>query len=410
MFDVHAIKKDFPILARKVHGKPLVYLDSAASAQKPRQVIEAQKRFAEESYANIHRGIHALAEEANAAFEGARAEIAKFLGADDPAEIVFVRNATEAINILSQAWGRANVKKGDRIVVTRMEHHANFVPWQMLAKEREAELVIVGLTQNGQIDLEDFQKKVDARTKILAVTLMSNVLGTINPVRKMADIARTKNQEILVLVDGAQAAARMLINVQELSCDALVFSGHKLYGPSGIGVLWAKRQLLEAMPPFLTGGQMIREVGETNTDWNDIPWKFEAGTPDIIGAVGLGEAIRYLKQFGMDAIAAHEHNLALYALDQSRKLPSLRVLGPTDASLRGGLITFTAEGLHPHDIASLLDEEGIAVRAGHHCTMPLHTSLGISASCRASFGIYTNREEIEIFFNALHKILAKYAI
>ena len=410
MFDVHVIKKDFPILARKVHGKPLVYLDSAASAQKPRQVIEVQKRIAEESYANIHHGIHALSEEATAAFEGARAEVATFLGADAPAEIVFVRNATEAINIISQAWGRANVKKGDRIVVTRMEHHANFVPWQMLAKEREAELVIVELTPDGQVNLEDFQKKVDAHAKVLAVTLMSNVLGTINPVRKMADIARTKNPEILVLVDGAQATAHMPINVQELSCDALVFSGHKLYGPSGIGVLWAKRQLLKTMPPFLTGGQMILEVEEASTTWNDIPWKFEAGTPDIIGAVGLGEAIRYLKQFGMAAIATHEQNLVAYALEQSRKFPSLRVLGPTNASLRGGLIAFTAEGLHPHDIASLLDEEGVAVRAGHHCTMPLHKSLGILASCRASFGIYTSREEIEVFFNALRKILAKYAI
>ena len=414
MLDVHKIRDDFPILQRTIRGKPLVYLDTAATAQKPRQVIEAQKQFEESSYANVHRGIHALSEEATAAFEGARKTVAQFLGASDPSEIVFVRNATEGINIISNAWGETNVRAGDEILLTRMEHHANFVPWLELARKTGAKVVIAELTTDGRLDLDDFSKKLTTYTKIVAVSLMSNALGTINPVAAIAEIVKrncTLNPVScpLIVIDAAQAASRLPIDVNRLGIDALVFSGHKLYGPTGIGVLWMKKELLETMPPFETGGQMIREVWDDRAEWNDVPLKFEAGTPNITGAVGLAVAIDYVTGIGMDTIREHERELTRHALERFFSLPGIATFGPADPESRGGLVSFVHKTLHAHDVASLLDEEGIAIRAGHHCTMPLHKKLGVAATARASFGIYTTKEELDVFFNALRDVITRFS-
>ena len=379
MFDVSKIREDFPILKRLVHGKPLAYLDTAASAQKPKQVIEAQREFEENSYANVHRGIHTLSENATALFEKARNTIADFLGSNDSGEIVFVRNATEGINLIAYSWGESNIAAGDEILVTRMEHHANFVPWLRITQKQNAKLVIAELTSSGELDLEDFSRKLSKKTRVIAITLMSNVLGTINPIENIVEMVKRNyatnlDSFPLIVIDAAQAVPHFKVNVKTLECDALVFSGHKLYGPTGIGVLWMKKKLLDDMPPFLVGGQMIRTVYNDRVEYNDVPWKFEAGTPDITGAIGLATAIQYLKTLGIDAIFEHEKGITAYALEKMRSLKDLTLFGPPNPEKRGGLLSFVHKTLHAHDIASLLDEEGIAIRAGLHCPLLLHAN------------------------------------
>jgi cysteine desulfurase/selenocysteine lyase len=399
--DVRAIRADFPILDRPVHGKKLVFLDSAASSQKPRQVIEAMDEYYRRSHANVHRGVHALSEEATDLYEAARKKVAKFIGARSSREIIWTRNATEAINLVAYSWGRVNVREGDEIVTTEMEHHANIVPWQLLVKEKGARLRYIPIAADGTLELGQFEHFLTPRTKLVAVTQMSNVLGTINPVQEI--VARAHAVGALCLVDAAQSVPHMPVNVQDLDCDFLAFSGHKMCGPTGIGVLWGRRDLLESMPPFMAGGDMIRRVTFEGAEWNELPYKFEAGTPAIAEAIGLGVAVDYLNGPGMALVRAHEKEIVAYALERLAEVPGLKVYGPADPELHGGLATFTLDGIHPHDLATILDAEGIAVRAGHHCAMPLHLKLGLPASTRASFYIYTLPEEIDALVEALYR-------
>jgi cysteine desulfurase/selenocysteine lyase len=399
--DVRAIRADFPILERQVHGKPLVFLDSAASSQRPRQVIDAMDEYYRRSHANVHRGVYTLSEEATDLYEAARKKVVRFIGAKSSREIIWTRNATESINLVAYSWGRANVREGDEIISTEMEHHANIVPWQMLAKEKGATLRYIPITDQGLLKLDEFDRMLTPRTKLVAVSHMSNVLGTINPVPEIARRAHAVGA--LCLVDGAQSVPHMPVNVQELGCDFLAFSGHKMCGPTGIGVLWGRRDLLESMPPFLTGGEMIRRVTLESTEWNDLPYKFEAGTPAIAEAIGLGVAVDYLNGLGMAAIHAHEKEIVAYAMERLAEVPGVQMLGPTDPELHGGLVTFTLDGIHPHDLATILDAEGVAVRAGHHCAMPLHLRLGLPATTRASFYIYTLPEEVDALVEAIYR-------
>ena len=399
--DVRAIRADFPILERQVHGKPLVFLDSAASSQRPRQVIDAMDEYYRHSHANVHRGVYTLSEEATDLYEAARKKVVRFIGAKSSREVIWTRNATESINLVAYSWGRANIREGDEIISTEMEHHANIVPWQMLAKEKGATLRYIPITDQGLLKLDEFDRMLTPRTKLVAVAHMSNVLGTINPIPEIARRAHAVGA--LCLVDGAQSVPHMPVNVQELGCDFLAFSGHKMCGPTGIGVLWGRRDLLESMPPFLTGGEMIRRVTLESTEWNDLPHKFEAGTPAIAEAIGLGVAVDYLNGLGMAAIRAHEKEIVAYAMERLAEVPGLQVLGPTDPDQHGGLTTFTLEGIHPHDLATILDAEGVAVRAGHHCAMPLHLRLGLPATTRASFYIYTLPEEVDALVEALYR-------
>lgn len=400
MIDVARVRQDFPILARQVQGKPLVYLDNAATTQKPRQVIEALTRYYSEYNANIHRGIHTLAEEATAAYEGARERTAQFLGATSEREIVFTRNATEAINLFAYAWGREHLKPGDEILLTEMEHHANLVPWQLVAQATGAVLKFIPITNDGQLALGELRSLLTARTKVAAFTHMSNVLGTINPV---ADIARqAKAQGAVVLIDAAQSAPHLPLNVQQLGADVVVFSAHKMLGPTGVGVLWARQALLETMPPFLGGGEMITDVQWTTATWNEVPWKFEAGTPNIGGVIAFGEALAYLQRLGMAEVRAHEQQLTRYAIAELQKLEGLTIYGPTTAGIeRGSAVSFNLEGLHPHDVGTVLDAEGVAVRAGHHCAKPLMRKLGVPATVRASFYLYNTPAEIDRLIAAL---------
>lgn len=400
-------RQDFPIF--KTH-KNLVYLDTAATAQKPKAVLKRVARFLERENAPVHRSLYPLGEKATAAFEGVREQVAAFIGARDAREVVFVHNATEALNVVAQAWGRANVGRGDELLVTRMEHHANFVPWLTLAKEKGAKLTIVELTADGRLNLNDFKKKLSGRTKVVAVTHVSNVLGTINPISRISRLIREaqsskfKAQKPIFVVDAAQSAAHLPINVRGFGCDFLVFSSHKLYGPSGCGVLWGKYALLDAMPPFLTGGHMIETVTDRGATWNAVPHKFEAGTPPAEAVIGLGAAIEYVERLGWNAIRAHERKLMRYALGRfadPKIRRFVRVLGSKKAEERSGVISFTVKDVHPHDAASLLAEEGIAVRAGHHCAMPLHTQFGLAATVRLSFGVYNDRGDIDRFFAVL---------
>ncbi len=400
-FDIEAIRKEFPILERTIHGKRLVYLDNAASAQKPRMMLEALTHFYTHSYANIHRGLYTLAEEATEAYEGARARVARFIHAADPAEVIFVRNATEGINLVAYTWGRAHVKAGDRIVVTQMEHHSNLVPWQQLARERGAELAIIPVNDEGELILEALDPWLaDGRTRLIAVTAMSNMLGTIPPVALIT--ARAHAAGALVLVDAAQAAPHLPVDVQALGADFLAISAHKLGGP-GIGALWARKELLEAMSPFLFGGDMIRRVEWQDAQWNDLPWKFEAGTPEIGEAVGFGAAIEFMESLGMEAVHQHEVELVTYALGRMAEVPGLRTLGP-GPERRGGVISFTLEGIHPHDVAAILDSDGICIRAGHHCAQPLHMRFGLGASARASFFVYNGPDDVDALIAGLHKV------
>ncbi len=401
-FDVLRVRQDFPVLGREVRpGVTLVYLDSTATSQKPRQVLEAMDTFYRRSNANIHRGVHTLAEEATAQYEEARARIARFIHAPSPRQIVYTRNTTEAINLVAYAWGRTFLKPGDRILLTEMEHHSNLVPWYLLAQERDLTLDFVPLTDDGHLDLEAYRQRLSYSPRLVAFTHMSNVLGTINPAREM--IAQAHQAGAIVLVDGAQSVPHFPVNVQELDVDFLAFSAHKMCGPTGIGVLYGKMDLLEAMPPFLGGGDMIKAVHLGSFVPNEVPYKFEAGTPAIAEVIGFGAALDYLEQIGMEAIAAHERELTAYALERLEEVPGLQLLGPK-AEEKGGVVAFTLDGVHPHDIAQILDHYGIAVRAGHHCAQPLHQRFGIPATARASFYLYTTREEIDKLVEAIYQV------
>jgi len=408
MFDVNKIRADFPILRRQVHGKQLVYLDNAATSQKPESVIRAMDDYYRSYNANIHRGVHTLAEEATAAYEAARRKVSRFIHASSPKEVVFVRNTTEAINLVAMSWGRAYVGQGDVLVLSVMEHHSNLVPWQLLAQAVGAQLEFIGLDPQGRLALDDLDRLLDQhgrRVKLVAVSGMSNVLGTINPV---ADIAlRAHRAGALFLVDGAQSVPHLPVDVQVTGADFLGFSGHKMLGPTGIGALWARKELLQAMPPFLGGGDMISNVHLRESEWNEIPHKFEAGTPNVAQAIGLGAAVDYLGELGMEAVHAHEQSLVAYALERLATVPNLQVYGPP-ANERGGVVTFNLirDGellIHPHDLASILDREGIAIRAGHHCAQPLMDYYGVPATARASFYIYNVEEEVDKLVEALFK-------
>ncbi len=403
--DVEAIRADFPILQRRVHGMPLVYLDNAATSQKPRPVIDTLTRYYEQTNANVHRGVHTLSEEATALYEGARAKVAGFVGSCCPKEIIWTRNASEAMNLLAYSWGRANLKRGDRVLLTEMEHHSNIVPWQILSAELGFEIVYVRVADDGTLILDDLPKLL-ARTRLFSFTYMSNVLGTINPVKELTQAAHKAGA--LVHLDACQAVPHMPVDVQALDVDFMSFSGHKMLGPTGIGALWGRRELLNAMPPWMGGGDMIREVHLSGFKPSELPWKFEAGTPAIAQAIGLGAAVDYLSRVGMDAIQMAEHKLAAYALDRLREVKGLRILGPK-ADQRGGLVAFTLEAAHPHDIAAVLDNLGIAVRAGHHCAQPLHERYNIPASARASFYLYNTKEEVDLLVKGLHKVVEMFS-
>ena len=400
--DVARVRADFPVLQREIKpGVPLVYLDSTASSQKPLQVIEAMDRYYRSSNANIHRGIHTLAEEATALYEGARKRTAEFIGAARAREIIFTRNATEAINLVAYTWGRKFLQPGDLVILTEMEHHANLVPWQLLAAEREIRLEFIPVREDGLLNLEEYDRLLEQKPKLVSFTHMSNVLGTINPAEEI--IRKAHEAGAVTLVDGAQSVPHFAVDVQKLGADFLAFSAHKMCGPTVIGVLYGRQELLEAMPPFLGGGDMIKKVELRSFQSNAIPHKFEAGTPAIAEAVGLAAAIDYLQGLGMEAIAAHEHELTQYAMEQIRALETVDIFGP-EAEHRGGVIAFTMEGIHPHDISQVLDTDGIAVRAGHHCAMPLHLKFNIPATTRASFYLYNTREEVDKLVRGLVKV------
>jgi cysteine desulfurase/selenocysteine lyase len=399
-FDVARVKKDFAILDRPVQGKRLVYLDSASSSQKPRAVLEAMDEYYETTHANVHRGVYAIAEEATARFEAARAAVARFVGARSTREVVFTKNVTEAINLVAWSWGRANLRPGDAVLLTRMEHHANIVPWHIAAEERGIELRWLPVDADGHLDLADLDRLVDG-VKLVGLTAMSNVLGTITPVRRIVDVAHDAGA--LVLVDAAQYVPHVATDVGELGADFLGFTGHKMLGPTGIGVLWGREELLDAMPPFLGGGEMIRDVREDGFTPNELPWKFEAGTPPIAEAIGLHAAIEYLDGLGMDAVRQHEVELTAYALRTltERHGDDIRIYGPPEPSERGAVLSFAYKGIHPHDISQVLDEAGVCVRAGHHCAKPLMRALDVAATARASFYVYNDEADVDALSEAL---------
>jgi len=400
--DPHALRADFPILAERPHGRPLVYLDSAATSQKPLAVIEAMDRYYREYNANVHRGIYEISEKATAAYEGAREQVARFINAPSAQEIVWVRNATEAINLVAHSWGRRHLGQGDAIVLTEMEHHSNLVPWQLLAQEVDGDLEFIPITDEGILRLDVFEVLLRLHPKLVAFTHVSNTLGTINFVREMVEMAHAAGA--LVLVDGAQAVPHMAVDVQALGADFYVFSGHKMLGPTGSGVLWGRRELLDAMPPFMAGGDMIREVKLRRSEFNEVPWKFEAGTPDISAAIGLGVAADYLRELGMDRVREHERGLVAYALATlAREVPGIALYGPS-ADVRGGVVPFNLPGIHPHDVAQILDRAGVCIRAGHHCTMPLHERLDLVASARASFSVFTTTDDIDALAAGLREV------
>jgi cysteine desulfurase/selenocysteine lyase len=400
--DVLSIRKDFPILEREVRpGIPLVYLDSTATTQKPRPVLDAMESYYRLNNANVHRGVHTLAEEATAMYEGARIAVAKFIHAASPEQVIFTRNASESINLVAYSWARANLKAGDRIILTEMEHHSNLVPWHILASERGVALEFVPVTPEGLLDQEAYRRLLAHSPRLVAFSGMSNVLGTINPVAEMVRLAHTAGA--LVLVDGAQSVPHLPCDVQALDVDFLAFSAHKMLGPTGIGALYGRKALLEAMPPFLGGGEMIKTVHLNSFTPNSLPHKFEAGTPAIAEAVGFGAAVDYLNNLGMAAVAAHEQELIAYTLERLEEIPGLKVFGPPAAN-KGGVAAFTLEGVHPHDIAQILDRSGVAVRAGHHCAQPLHEKFGITATARASFYLYSLKEEVDKLVEGIYQV------
>jgi cysteine desulfurase/selenocysteine lyase len=403
-FDAERARKDFPILHQMVHGKPLVFLDSAASAQKPRPVIDAISRFYATDYANIHRGVYDLSVRATEAVEDARRKVARFIGAD-PQEIVFVRNATEAINLVAATFGRKHVREGDEVLITHMEHHANIVPWQRLCEERGAALRVAPIDDRGQLILEAFEALLTPRTRIAAVTHVSNALGTVNPIEEIVGLAHAR--DIPVLVDGAQAVPHGRVDVRELDCDFYAFSGHKLFGPSGIGVLYGKAAQLAAMPPYMGGGEMILSVSFDETIYKEPPYRFEAGTPDIAGAVGLGAAIDYLEAQDLDAVAAYERELLAYADQALSSIPGIRLIGT--AEHKASAISFVMDGVHPHDIGTILDREGIALRTGHHCAQPVMQRFGIPATARASLALYNTRADVDALVSALQEVREVFA-
>ena len=398
--DVGRIREDFPALRQTVHGHPLVYLDNAATSQKPRAVLDAIMRFYERDCANVHRGVHQLSERSTAAYEGARETVRQFLNAAAPAEIVYTRGATESINLVAQTYGRANLRAGDEIVVSGLEHHSNIVPWQMLAAEKGAILRVAPIDDRGEIVPEEYRKMLGPRTRIVALAQVSNALGTINPVREM--IAQAHAAGAVALIDGAQAAPHMPVDVRDLDCDFYAFSGHKVFGPTGIGVLFGKASLLDAIPPWQGGGDMIRSVTFEKTTFNDPPYKFEAGTPHIAGAIGLGAAIDYVTTIGLDRVAAWEHELLVYGTEALERVPGLRLIGT--ARRKAAVLSFVLEGVHPHDIATILDGQGIAIRAGHHCAQPIMERFGLTATSRASLAFYNTYREIDALVEGLGKV------
>jgi len=400
-FPVEKIRADFPILAELIRNKPLVYFDNAASCQKPNAVIDAISHLYRHDYANIHRGVHTLSVRSTDKFEAAREKVRAFINAAQAKEIIFVRGATEAVNLVAQTYGKANIKSGDEIVITAMEHHSNIVPWQMLCEQTGAVLKVAPMNAAGELIYPEFEALLTAKTRLVAVVHMSNALGTINPVKKMIDAAHA--QGIPVLLDGAQAIPHMKVDVQALDCDFYVFSGHKLYGPSGIGVLYGKQALLEAMPPYQGGGDMIKTVTFEKSTYSGLPYKFEAGTPAIADVVGLGAAIDYLNGIGMDAIAAYEAELLAYATEQAKQIKGLRIIG--EAAEKGGILSFVLDHIHPHDIGTMLDSLGIAIRAGHHCAMPVMDFYKVPATARASFAMYNTREEIDVLMAGIRGLI-----
>ncbi len=399
-FDVESVRRDFPILSREVHGKPLVFLDSAASAQKPRQVIEAIQYVYENEYANVHRGIHWMSERATDRMEAARETVRRFLNAGSAAEIVFTRNATEAINLVAASWGRNFLKEGDEIVITEMEHHSNILPWQFLRDEKGVVIRVVPVTDDGEFRLDDFAALLNERTKLVAIAHISNVLGTVVPLKDVVRMAHEAGAK--VLVDGAQAVMHTAVDVRDLDCDFYAFSGHKLYGPSGIGVLYGKAALLDAMPPYMGGGMMISSVSFENSEWAALPHKFEAGTPAIAEAAGLGAAIDYVTELGLDAIAAHEQDVLGYATQRLSSIDGLRIVGT--AAGKASVLSFTMDCAHPHDIGTLVDRAGVAIRVGHHCAQPLMDRMGVPATGRASFAVYNTRAEVDVLTAALEGV------
>ncbi len=398
--DIASLRRDFPILERTIHGRPLVYLDSAATTQKPRQVIDALQRYYEQHNSNVHRGMHTLASEATEAYEATRCHVARFIHAPAPEQIIFTRSTTEAINLVAYSWGEANIEAGDRILLTEMEHHANHVPWLRLAEKKGAHVDFIPVDDHGLLELDDLRRLLTPRTKLVAVSHMSNVLGTINPVRTLIQAARVNGA--VTLLDAAQSVPHMPVDVQELDADFIAFSAHKMLGPTGVGFLYGRRDLLENMEPFNTGGEMISEVTYDRVTWAELPHKFEAGTPNIAGVAATSEALRYLEQVGMDRVREHEREITAYALERLRELDFIRIIGPLDANLRGGAVSFAGgDFLHPHDIAQMLDSRGIAVRAGHHCAQPLHRKLGLVATARASFYLYNTLDEVDALVDGL---------
>jgi cysteine desulfurase/selenocysteine lyase len=400
--DIQKVRADFPVLSREVRpGVPLIYLDSTATSQKPSQVIDAMSEYYENYNANIHRGIHTLAEEATAAYESARERIARFIGAGSSKEVIYTRNTTESINLVAYSWGRANLSDGDLIVLTEMEHHSNIVPWQMIAEQVGAKVAYISVTEDGLLDMESYHSLLEQKPKLVGFAHMSNVLGTINPAKEI--IALAHEAGALTMVDGAQSVPHFAVDVQDLDADFLAFSAHKMLGPTGIGILYGKKQLLKAMPPFLGGGDMIKRVQLDGFRPNNLPHKFEAGTPSIAEAIGFGVAIDYLTEIGMDKVAAHEHALTGYAMERLEEVPGVWMFGPS-VDKKGGVVSFTFEGVHAHDISQIMDGSGVAVRAGHHCAMPLHDKYCIPATARASFYLYNTYDEIDKMIEAIYKV------
>ena len=398
-WDVEKIRKDFPILSRAVHGKPLVYLDNGATSQKPRAVLEALRIYYEEYNSNVHRAVHELSARATREYESAREKIARFINAAESREVVFTRGTTESINLVAHSWGRANLRPGDEILITHMEHHSNIVPWQMLCQSTGAVLKVAPVTDVGELDMDAFEKLLGARTRLVSVTHVSNVLGTVNPVKKIAALAHARGA--VVIIDGAQAVPHAKVDVRDLDADFYAFSGHKVFGPTGVGVLYGKAALLEAMPPWQGGGDMIEKVSFSGTTYNTIPHKFEAGTPNIAGVIGLGAAVDYVSHVGMDRIRDHEKELLARATEKLSAIPGLRIIGT--AREKAAVISFTLEGAHPHDIGALLDQQGVAIRTGHHCAMPLMERFGVTATARASFAFYNTVEEVDVLAKSLLK-------
>ena len=398
-FDVEAVRKDFPILSREVHGNPLIYLDSAATSQKPQMVIDTLVRYYTEINANVHRGVHILSQESTDEYEGARTKLRKLINAKEDAEIIYTRGTTEGINLVAQTFGSQHVGKGDEVIISNMEHHSNVVPWQMLCDERGAHLRVVPINDDGELLMDEYEKLITRRTKLVSIVHLSNALGTINPAKDIVAIAHQHG--VPVLLDGAQSTPHLRVDVQDLDCDFYAFSGHKLFGPTGIGVLYGKRELLEAMPPFQGGGDMIKSVTFEKTLYNDLPYKFEAGTPHIAGAIGLGAAVDYVNTIGLDNAAAYEHELLQYGTEQLEAIEGLKLIGT--AQEKSGVLSFLLEGIHPHDIGTVLDTQGIAIRTGHHCTQPLMQRFQVPATARASLAFYNTKAEIDALVEGIHK-------